>query len=279
MEIALRNAMNRSIICLFLAGLSGLANNNEQLPNAPVDTTTVVPAGTWITVRVDQPLTTKRNLTGDEFALTLAQPLVANGVVLARRGQTLTGVVTQVQRAGRVKGQSHLGLALRELTLADGRTLPVRTELADFLGGGTAGRDAATVGITSGVGALIGAGAAGGAGAGLGAAAGAGASAIAVLLGRGRDVQIPEESLLRFRLSDPLPVDISQHRFAFQPVQQSDFESQPLQPRRVQQTVVYNDPWMWGGGWGPGFGWGPGLGWGGPRVFVGGGRGFGGRRR
>ncbi len=54
----------------------------------------VVPAGTWITVRVDQPLSSDRNQPGDAFTATLAQPIVANGRVIARRGQTVSGVVS-----------------------------------------------------------------------------------------------------------------------------------------------------------------------------------------
>lgn len=240
------------------------------------DAANQIPAGTWITVRVDQPLSTKQNRAGDSFALTLAQPVVAQGVVLARRGQMLVGAVTDAARAGRVNGKSHLAVAIREMTLADGRSVAVKTELADFSAGGSKGRDTATVGAMTAAGAAIGAGAAGGVGAGIGAAAGAGASAVAVLLGRGRDTQIPAESIL----AEPVTVDLERNRWAFQPVQQADFETRPLQARvQPQPSMLYYDPWFWGPGWGWGSMWGPGWGWGGPRVFVGGaGRGFGGGR-
>ncbi|MBI3694831.1 MAG: hypothetical protein HY238_08335, partial [Acidobacteria bacterium] len=94
-------------------------------PSSPL----TLPAGTWITVRVDQPLSSDRNQPGDAFTATLAQPLVVNGRVIARRGQTVGGVVGEAEKAGRVKGTSRLGLEITELSLADGRQIQVKTRL------------------------------------------------------------------------------------------------------------------------------------------------------
>ena len=91
---------------------------NPQMPPASALT---VPAGTWVTVRVNQPISSDHNQQGDPFTATLAQPIVANGRVIARRGQTVAGVVAEAQKAGRVKGTSRLALQLTELSLADGR--------------------------------------------------------------------------------------------------------------------------------------------------------------
>lgn len=253
----------------------GNNNNNASAPRLPVPDTVVVPAGTWVTVRTDQLLSSDFNQPGDAFAATLAQPIVANGVVIARRGQTITGRITDAVKAGRVKGTSRLGIEISELGLADGQQLPVRTQLVEFSAGSSKGRDAATVGSVTGVGAAIGGAAAGGFGAGMGAIAGAGASAIGVLLGRGRVTEVPPESIMRFRLLEPVNVDTTRSQQAFQTVQQNDYENGAL-ARRVQ--VRQQPAYFGGGGWGPYYspwGWGPGFGWGwGPSVFIGGGRGF-----
>jgi hypothetical protein len=247
----------------------------------------VIPAGTWITIRTDQLLSSDLNRMGDVFAATLSQPIVAGGVVLARRGQTITGQVTQAIRAGRVKGTSRLGVTITELSLADGQQIPIQSQLVEFSAGTSRGNDTATIGTVTGVGAAIGGVASGGFGAGMGAIAGAGASAIGVLLSRGRVTEIPPESIMRFRLMDAVTVDTSRAQQAFQFVQQNDYESRPLQSR-VQ--VVQQRPTLWGGGWGGGWGydpwfWGPGYGWGwgpgfyGNRIWIGGGgwnRGWGG---
>ncbi len=149
-----------------------------------------LPAGTWISVRTDQVLSSDHNLAGDAFSATLAQPLVANGFVVARRGQILSGRVADAVKAGRVKGTSRLALELTDITLADGQNVPVHTQLIDYSGGTSQGRDAAAIGTTTGIGAAVGAAAGGGVGAGIGAGAGAAASTIGVLLTRGRPTEV-----------------------------------------------------------------------------------------
>jgi len=98
---------------------------------APLPAKLTVPAGTWITIRVDQPLSSDRNQPGDFFAASLAEPLVADGIVVARRGQMIGGTVTEAMKAGRAKGVSHLGLQLTEMSLVDGRQVPVKTQLVE----------------------------------------------------------------------------------------------------------------------------------------------------
>lgn len=250
----------------------------------------MIPAGTWITVRVDQLLSSEYNHPGDAFGATLSQPIIADGYVVARRGQTITGRVTEAIRAGKVKGTSRLGVEISDLALADGQQVPVRSQLVEFSAGTSKGNDTAIIGTTTGVGAAIGAVAGGGFGAGMGAIAGAGASAIGVLLSRGRATEVPPESVMRFRLMEPVTVNTERSQHAFQPVQQADFDSRPLQSRvQVRQPnpgyygwggPYYYSPWMWGPSyWGPGWGWGGGYntfiirggGWGGGRGWGGGG--------
>src|SRR5262249_18359104 len=79
-----------------------------------------IPGGTFIQARVSQPLSSDHNQQGDIFSATLAQPIVVNGIVVANRGQMVTGRVVEAVKAGRVQGVSHLGLQVIGLTLADG---------------------------------------------------------------------------------------------------------------------------------------------------------------
>src|SRR5580692_1150612 len=64
--------------------------------------TITLPAGTWVTIRVNEPLSSDHNQTGDAFTGTLLEPVIANGLLIARRGATVTGIVTEAQKAGRV---------------------------------------------------------------------------------------------------------------------------------------------------------------------------------
>ena len=197
----------------------------------PPPSTLTLPSGSWITVRVDQPLSSDRNLPGDAFTATLSQPLVANGRVVARRGQTVGGVVASAAKAGRVKGTSSLGLELSELSLADGRQVQMKTVLAVRRGGTSEGRDIAAVGTATAIGASIGAVADGGFGAGIGAIAGAAASAVGVLVTRGKPTEIYPEDQLTFRLETPITVSVGSSEQAFQLVRQEDYE----QTRLVQR--------------------------------------------
>jgi len=140
---------------------------------------------------------------GDQFTAVLDQPLVVNGWVVARRGQVLIGKVKDVRKAGRIKGTSELGVELTDITVVDGRQLPILTELWKGSGGTSHGQDAATIATTTGVGALIGAAADWGRGAAIGAGAGAAAGIGAVLLTRGRPTVLYPEEQLSFRLVDP----------------------------------------------------------------------------
>jgi len=197
-------------------------------PQTPVSHPTgdlSLPAGTVISVRVDRPLSTARNQAGDGFGAMLEQPLVANGFVVARRGQTVLGRVTLSEKAGRVSGQSKLGLELSELTLVDGQQMPLHTELVQQQGGTSYGRDAAGIGTTTGLGAAIGAGVNGGVGAGVGAAAGLVAGIAGVLFTRGHDTYVGPEQMLVFRIKEPITISTAHSAEAFMPVSAQDYRA------------------------------------------------------
>jgi hypothetical protein len=191
-------------------------------PNTP--NTLTIPAGTVLVIRTNDFLSTDKNQVGDQFTAVLDQPLVVNGWVVARRGQVLIGKVKDVRKAGRVKGTSELGVELTDITVVDGRQLPILTELWKASGGTSHGQDAATIATTTGVGALIGAAADWGRGAAIGAGAGAAAGIGAVLLTRGRPTVLYPEDQLSFRLVDPVKIDTTQSQQAFLPVTQEDID-------------------------------------------------------
>ncbi|MBI4460078.1 MAG: hypothetical protein HY648_08480 [Acidobacteria bacterium] len=223
--------------------------------DAPLSQLTL-PAGAWITVRVNQPLSSDQNQPGDAFTGTLAQPLVVNGLVVARRGQTIGGRIAEALKAGRAKGTSRLGLELTEISIVDGQQLPVLTQLIEFQGGTSVGQDATAIATAAGIGAAIGAAADGGFGAGMGAIAGAAASTIGVLVTRGKPTVIYPESLLTFRTLAPLAIYTEQSEQAFQPVSQQDYEPQRLE-RRAARPVLAPRPYSSGT-----------IYYGGPRVFI-----------
>jgi hypothetical protein len=159
--------------------------------------------------------------------MTLTQPLVVNGWVVARPGQVVYGRVSVANKGGVGKGPSELGIELTELILVDGQQLPITTQLIDSTGGSNTGRNVATVATTTGLGAAIGGAVGEGRGAGIGAAAGAAAGVIGVLLTPGKPTVIEPESVLTFRLGGPATLYTEGSERAFLPVSPADYRNAP----------------------------------------------------
>ena len=232
------------------------------MPQGPVDLT--LASGTYITARVNEPISSNHSQPGDAFTATLTQPIIVNGLVVARAGQQVYGRVADVTKAGRVKGVSSMGVELTELSLVDGQQVPVKTQLIERRGDTTVGRDVAAVGVTSGVGAAIGAGVGGGLGAGIGALAGAAVGTTGVLSTRGRETVLFPEQMLTFRVDAPVYI-YSQVSAAFQPGQARDYSRPqvaraPLAPRPLYPAYpYYAAPYPYYGGFGGYFYGGPGY--------------------
>ncbi len=215
-----------------------------QQPQAPAPAPSVItiPAGTWLTIRVNEPLSSDHNQPGDAFAGTLATPLVVNGLVVAHRGQIITGRVTEAKKAGHVSGLSRLGLEVTEIGLADGSQVQVKTAVMDRQGNTSYGRDAFGIGAATATGAAIGAGVNGGVGAGVGAAAGVVAGTIGVLLTRGRATVVYPETPLTFRTENPVTIQANYQ--AFQPASQQDYG--PSMQQRQGPPPGYGPPRPYG---------------------------------
>ena len=208
---------------------------DEQVQGQPnqavLPQTLTLPAGTVVRVRVDEWVSTDRNVTGDSFSAVLDQPIVVNGWVVARRGQAQTGRVSLVKKGGHGGAASQLGLELPELTLVDGQQLSLQTQLFQTSAGTSHGQDAAVIGTTTVIGTVIGAIAGRGTGAAIGAGVGATAGIIGVMSTPGKPTVVPPETVLSFRLQEPVTISTENSQFAFQPVTQSDYDSHSPQNR------------------------------------------------
>lgn len=204
---------------------NGNFNQAPPPPNygAPIPAHLTIKPGTYVTVRVNQWLSSDKNQKGDAFTASLAQPLIVDGVVVAERGQTVGGQVTEAKKAGRVEGTSSLGVQLTNLTLADGQSVPIQSQMINRNGPTSVGRDVGAVAGTTAVGAAIGAAADWGTGAAIGAGAGAAAGLIGVLLTRGRPTVIYPESVLTFRIDAPADISTEQAPQAFRYVDTQDY--------------------------------------------------------
>jgi hypothetical protein len=165
----------------------------------------VVPAGTSLTVRLGQTLSSKTSQAGQTFLATLAQPVTVNGRTAIPAGATVSGTVITAKEKGKIKGEGELSIALTSVTVK-GRTHTIQTSSLDSTSQGKGKRTAYTTGGGAAGGALIGGLAGGGKGAGIGALVGAGAGLVGGAMTGNKQIEIPAESALTFRLSAPLTI-------------------------------------------------------------------------
>jgi hypothetical protein len=204
-----------------------------------------VPAGTFVTVRMNQTLASNRNQPGDVFTAVLEQPLVVNGIVVAQRGQTVIGHVVDSGKDGRV---TRLGLEITGITLADGTQLNnIQSQMVLRRGHTNTGRDVATVATTTAVGAAIGGIADYGRGAAIGAGAGAAAGLLGVLLTPGSPTVVYAESTMSFQIQNPIAVNIARAPQAFRYVGPNEYD-QPVQAqvarRPPPRAPYYSGPYV-----------------------------------
>jgi hypothetical protein len=157
-------------------------------------------AGTSIMVRTLNSLDTSKNHTGDLFTATLESNLVANGVLVARRGATVHGKVIKSEQARRLTGKSELQLALIDIVI-NGAAHPISTgdfqQVGASEGVNTAKKTVAGAGLGAAIGAISGN---AGKGAAIGAVSGVGVS----MIKKGEAIRVPSETLLDFRLNQPV---------------------------------------------------------------------------
>jgi len=164
-------------------------------PPAAVD----LPAGTDLRVRLDQDLGSKISHAGDSFAATVADPVVINGETVIPRGSEAEGTVINAKPLGRFKGGAALAIRLERVTTRWG-SYPVNTGTIARAEKGKGKRTGVMAGGGAGLGALIGGLAGGGKGALIGALAGGGAGTAGSAFTGNKQIFLPAETLLTFRL-------------------------------------------------------------------------------
>jgi hypothetical protein len=168
-----------------------------------------LPAGTHLPIVLDTTVGSDISKIEQPVHAHLAHAVAVQGKTVLPEGTRLSGVVTDAQRSGKVKGRAHVAVRFDTLvpagqddryridTTAVGRTAP-STKKKDALeiGGGAAG------------GALIGGLIGGGKGALIGTAAGGGAGTAVVLSTRGQEIHLPRGATMTLKLVKPVTVRV-----------------------------------------------------------------------
>jgi hypothetical protein len=162
----------------------------------------VVPVGQLMDVRLQTALSSATATAEQRFEATTAADLMQGDRVLIPAGSRVRGVVSSVDRAGRVDRTGRLTLAFDEIQV-NGREYPMRAQATQVFESGGIREEGAKVGTAGAVGAIVGGIIGGLRGALLGAVVGSGGVIAAT---EGKDVELPAGTIVRIRLDTPLEI-------------------------------------------------------------------------
>ena len=187
----------------------------RQTPAAPTERQTqaaptriTVPAGTRILIRMVDSVDSSKQQVGHRFTANLETNLQVGDVVVAPRSTTVYGRLAKAKAAGNMSGGAELTLELTDIVI-NGTANPLLTSTYQVTSQGHGNKTAGRIVGGTGLGALIGGLAGGGKGAAIGAGAGAAAGTAVSAATKGKQVSVPSESLLEFRLQQPVSLPVA----------------------------------------------------------------------
>jgi len=213
-------------------GFTPVSTPPPPAPPPALPRSVTIPAGTPISVRIVEDLTSATATPDMGFHATLAENLVIGNVIAIPQGTTILGRVIDAKDAAHFRGASLLSIELTRIDL-HGDHVAIVTDSYEKQGAARGKNSAAKVGGGAVLGTLIGALAGGGKGAAIGAIAGAGAGGAVQGATRGQQVEIPSETLLNFSLQSPITV--SPARFVGTPAPANPQPDIPTLQQRAPQ--------------------------------------------
>jgi hypothetical protein len=187
----MRRAIVRTVaLVVGLVSLSALTTAQQKV---------TIPAGTRLLVRMVDSVDSSKQKTGYRFTADLETNLQVDDMVVAPRGTPVYGRLVFAKEAGRMSGGGELELELTDIVI-NGTAYPIVTKGAVMRSEGKGEKTAGRIVGGTGLGALIGGIAGGGAGAAIGAVSGAALGTTVSAATEGKQVSVPSESLLEFRL-------------------------------------------------------------------------------
>jgi hypothetical protein len=176
-------------------------------PPAPTFREVTLPAGTTLRLVLENGVGSDSSEVEDTVRAALSRAVSAGDSEVLPQGTEVLGVVTDVDRSGRVKGRAHLAFRFTSLRY-DGERYDIRTETVARTAEATKGEDATKIAVGAGAGAALGAVLGGKSGAAKGAAVGGAGGTGVVLATRGKEVRLGPGTPVTTRLSAPMVVRV-----------------------------------------------------------------------
>jgi hypothetical protein len=173
----------------------------DSTPPASAEVSDEIPVGTEIDVRLLDPLSSGRNQVEDRFRATTIVDLRMGDRILIPAGSEMRGVITSLEKAGRVDRKGNMTLAFDQITV-DGTRYPMHGTVTKAFEGEMKG-EVGKLGVGAAAGAIIGGIIGGAKGAAAGVLIGGGGVAAAT---PGAEAELTPGTILRVRLDQPPPV-------------------------------------------------------------------------
>jgi hypothetical protein len=166
----------------------------------------VVKEDSVIGIRLDSMVSSETAKVEDKVLARVTRDVTVDGRTAIPSGAKLEGVVALVERGGKFKERSRVGVRFTQLVLADNVRVPLQTETIFREGEGVAQQATAKVGAGAVAGAILGAVIGGKKGAAVGTVVGAAGGTAAVAAGGRHEAVLEAGSPLTVRLTAPLKV-------------------------------------------------------------------------
>jgi len=168
----------------------------------------VLPSQGVIGIQLDRSVSSETARVEDEVFGHVTRDVRVGDRVAIPAGSRATGVVTLVERGGRLKERARLGVRFTSVALADGSRVPIDTEPIFREGDSPRNESAAKIGGGAIGGAILGGILGGAKGAAIGGSIGAGAGSTAVMTGGRNAATLPAGSPITVRLAKPATVTV-----------------------------------------------------------------------
>ena len=183
-----------------------------------------IPAGTHVPVALRNAISTKGSHVGDQVYAQTTFPVVINDHIVIPAGTYVQGKISEVKRAGRVKGRAEVLMHFTTLIYPSGYTVVLPGSVENVPGAektsmtgneGTIRADSqkgekiGTVASTAGTGAVVGGLSRGGKGALIGAGIGGGVGSVIAMLTRNNEVKLDAGTTLEMVIQREVPIELS----------------------------------------------------------------------